>query len=165
MPTAIYGENFCWSAGRAFKMLSNNALRVIAINSVGDFILFLGKAGVVTAVVFIGIELIKVLISSLYPTLIMRLIFFSFEIKDKPGVVYIWTPILIAAIFAYLIAHCFISVFEVNRIVHHLLAYHLLSRFIFLDVHRYSFHLLLRRLRDQQRTGPTVFHEPWTDGE
>ncbi|XP_032779770.2 choline transporter-like protein 1 isoform X1 [Daphnia magna] len=87
---AIYGENFCWSAGRAFKMLSNNALRVIAINSVGDFILFLGKAGVVTAVVFIGIELIK----------------------DKPGVVYIWTPILIAAIFAYLIAHCFISVFE-----------------------------------------------------
>jgi hypothetical protein len=45
-------------------MLSNNALRVIAINSVGDFILFLGKAGVVTAVVFVGIELIKVLISS-----------------------------------------------------------------------------------------------------
>jgi hypothetical protein len=63
----IYGENFCWSAGRAFKMLSNNALRVMAINSVGDFILFLGKAGVVTAVVFVGIELIKVLISfSLY---------------------------------------------------------------------------------------------------
>ncbi|XP_046464440.1 choline transporter-like protein 1 [Daphnia pulex] len=86
----IYGENFCWSAGRAFKMLSNNALRVMAINSVGDFILFLGKAGVVTAVVFVGIELIK----------------------DKPGVVYIWTPILVAAIFAYLIAHCFISVFE-----------------------------------------------------
>jgi hypothetical protein len=44
-------------------MLSNNALRVMAINSVGDFILFLGKAGVVTAVVFVGIELIKVLIS------------------------------------------------------------------------------------------------------
>jgi solute carrier family 44 protein 1 (choline transporter-like protein) len=61
----IYGENFCWSAGRAFKMLSNNALRVMAINSVGDFILFLGKAGVVTAVVFVGIELIKVLISIL----------------------------------------------------------------------------------------------------
>lgn len=43
---AIYGNNFCWSASRAFQMLSNNALRVIAINSVGDFILFLGKAGV-----------------------------------------------------------------------------------------------------------------------
>ena len=33
--------------------------------------------------------------------------------QDKAGVVYIWTPILIAAIFAYLIAHCFISVYEV----------------------------------------------------
>lgn len=44
-------------------MLSSNALRVVAINSVGDFILFLGKAGVVTAVVFVGIELIKVLLS------------------------------------------------------------------------------------------------------
>lgn len=41
-------------------MLASNALRVIAINSVGDFILFLGKVGVVTSVVFIGIELIKV---------------------------------------------------------------------------------------------------------
>lgn len=57
---AIYGESFCWSAERALKILSSNALRVIAINSVGDFVLFLGKASVVTSVVFIGIELIKV---------------------------------------------------------------------------------------------------------
>ena len=34
--------------------------------------------------------------------------------QDKPGVVYVWTPILVAAIFAYLIAHCFISVYEVT---------------------------------------------------
>jgi len=41
-------------------MIANNVLRVAAINSVGDFILFLGKAAVVTATVLIGIELIKV---------------------------------------------------------------------------------------------------------
>ena len=58
---AIYGKNFCSSAQRAFGKLANNALRVAAINSVGDFVLFLGKAGVVTSVVFIGIELLRVL--------------------------------------------------------------------------------------------------------
>lgn len=49
----------------------------MAINSVGDFILFLGKAGVVTAVVFIGIELIKVLILS-WLLLLMQLWMLSF---------------------------------------------------------------------------------------
>ncbi len=92
-------------------MLASNALRVIAINSVGDFILFLGKVGIVTAVVFIGIELIKVSLDietdSLLQTCLIILL------QDKPGVVYVWAPILIAAIFAYLIAHCFISVYEV----------------------------------------------------
>ncbi len=107
----------------------------MAINSVGDFILFLGKAGVVTAVVFVGIELIKVLISFslsssaaaaaasaffynaiIFPFSLFYFIFIFFK-QDKPGVAYIWTPILVAAIFAYLIAHCFISVFEVMIII------------------------------------------------
>ena len=57
---AIYGDNFCTSAHRAYTVLGRNALRVIAINTVGDFVLFLGKLGVVTAVVFIGIELLQV---------------------------------------------------------------------------------------------------------
>lgn len=129
-------------------MLSNNALRVIAINSVGDFILFLGKAGVVASVVFIGIEMIKVLIC--FHLRRIQLSFISF-CQGKPGVVYIWTPILIAAIFAYLIAHCFISVYEVNK--QDLLYYlhigdilYLGNLVIYIDVHRYNFHMLLRRL-------------------
>ena len=35
------------------------------------------------------------------------------ELKDKPAVVYMWTPIFIAAVFAFLISHSFISVYEV----------------------------------------------------
>lgn len=41
-------------------MLSTNSLQVLAINSVGDFVLFLGKVFVVLATVLIGIELIQV---------------------------------------------------------------------------------------------------------
>ena len=34
-------------------------------------------------------------------------------LQDKPGVTHIWIPILLAAIFAFIVAHCFISVYEV----------------------------------------------------
>lgn len=41
--TAINSTNFCTSAKDAFVILVENALRVAAINTVGDFMLFLGK--------------------------------------------------------------------------------------------------------------------------
>lgn len=41
--TAINSTNFCTSARDALFILAENALRVAAINSVGDFVLFLGK--------------------------------------------------------------------------------------------------------------------------
>lgn len=60
MSAAIYGENFCRSGQQAFKMLTNNALRVAAINSVGDFVLFLGKVFVVLTTVLIGTKMFEV---------------------------------------------------------------------------------------------------------
>lgn len=41
--TAINSTNFCTSARDAFLILVENALRVAAINTMGDFVLFLGK--------------------------------------------------------------------------------------------------------------------------
>lgn len=41
--TAINSTSFCTSARDAFVILVENALRVAAINTVGDFVLFLGK--------------------------------------------------------------------------------------------------------------------------
>lgn len=41
--TAINSTSFCTSARDAFIILVENALRVTAINTVGDFVLFLGK--------------------------------------------------------------------------------------------------------------------------
>lgn len=54
------GSSFCIGGKRAFHILSTNSLRVFAINSVGDFVLFLGKVFVVIATVLIGIEMIQV---------------------------------------------------------------------------------------------------------
>ena len=67
--TAIEGTGFCSSAQMAFSTISSNALRVAAINSVGDFILFLGKIIVtaLTAVVATLLLKVNVLLRTLIP--------------------------------------------------------------------------------------------------
>ncbi|XP_050442637.1 choline transporter-like protein 1 [Adelges cooleyi] len=87
---AIYGDNFCSSGQQAFKMITSNVLRVSAINSVGDFVLFLGKVLVVTSTVLLGFRMLE----------------------TKPGIIHLWAPLAVAGIFAYFVAHCFISVYE-----------------------------------------------------
>ncbi|XP_072016877.1 choline transporter-like protein 1 [Amphiura filiformis] len=87
---AIYGYSFCRAAHKAFSLIVSNVLRVAAINSVGDFILFLGKGAVVASVVVIGLELLK----------------------DKPHVHYYAVPIALAAVVAFIISHIFLSVYE-----------------------------------------------------
>jgi len=63
--SAIYGTNFCNAARKAFTTLTNNVLRVAALNSVGSFVLFLGKLVVVVATVLIGIQIMHVRIYTL----------------------------------------------------------------------------------------------------
>lgn len=58
--TAMFGLPFCAAGRKAFEILSSNSLRVFAINSVGDFVLLLGKVFVVAITVLIGMELIQV---------------------------------------------------------------------------------------------------------
>lgn len=58
--TAIEGSSFCSSARIAFSTISSNALRVAAINSVGDFILFLGKCTVTVITAILATLLLKV---------------------------------------------------------------------------------------------------------
>lgn len=43
---AVKGSNYCVSAGRAVSLIVSNALRLAAVNIVGDALLFLGKLGV-----------------------------------------------------------------------------------------------------------------------
>ncbi|XP_041483712.1 choline transporter-like protein 1 [Lytechinus variegatus] len=87
---AIYGYNFCKAAQKAFSLLVSNALRVAAINSVGDFLLLLGKVAVTACVVVIGLQLLQ-------------------EREDLNSYA---IPIALAAIFAFFISHVFLLVYE-----------------------------------------------------
>ena len=93
---SIHGCNFCSGCYKAFIVLGNNILRVTAINTVGDFVLFLGKLAIVVATVFIGIEIVDLRNSS------------------DGKVHHVWAPVFLASIFAYLTATCFIGVYEVS---------------------------------------------------
>jgi hypothetical protein len=46
---AVKGYNYCHSALRALKLIVNNALRLAAVNVIGDALIFLGKMTVVAA--------------------------------------------------------------------------------------------------------------------
>lgn len=47
--SAVKGGGYCASAGRAVSLVVNNALRLVAVNVVGDAVLFLGKLGIAGA--------------------------------------------------------------------------------------------------------------------
>ncbi|XP_037076976.1 choline transporter-like protein 1 [Pollicipes pollicipes] len=86
----IHGYNFCKAAQQAFGILARNALRVAAINSIGSFVLFLGKLSVTVSTVFIGIEIMK----------------------GRPDVKHSYILIAIGGLFAYIISYVFISIYE-----------------------------------------------------
>lgn len=85
------GTPFFESGKRAFDLLYRNIMDVIALNNFGDIVLVLGRLFVVGIAGFIG-----------------------YEMMDRPGVNLIFFPMVIAVVFAFLIAHCFVSVFEMT---------------------------------------------------
>lgn len=106
------GSSFCTAGKRAFKMLSTNSLQVLAINSVGDFVLLLGKVFVVLATVLIGIELIQVTTMTFKVRVEALQTFNCF--KNKPGLHYTSVPVIICGVFAFLVCHCFLTVYEMT---------------------------------------------------
>ncbi|XP_041032960.1 choline transporter-like protein 2 isoform X2 [Carcharodon carcharias] len=94
---AIYGKNFCTSARNAFFLLMRNIIRVVVLDKVTDFLLFLGKMLIVGGVGVLG--------------------FFFFTnqiiiIEDKaPTLNYYWVPLLTLIVGSYLVAHGFFSVY------------------------------------------------------
>lgn len=116
---SIDGTSFCIAAKRSFNLLSSNALRVIAINSVGDFVLFLGKVFVVIATVLIGIEMIQVRIIKFKSQIWAYyggnfFVSFFFSFKNLSGLHHPSVPICLCAIFAFLVSHCFLTVYEMT---------------------------------------------------
>ncbi|GBP15161.1 CTL-like protein 1 [Eumeta japonica] len=82
--------HFCKAAAKAFNVIINNALQVATINSVGDFILFLGKCIVTAVTGIIGLLLLK---------------------RNSDLHLYA-VPTLLICVFAFFIAHCILSLYE-----------------------------------------------------
>ncbi|XP_053321842.1 choline transporter-like protein 1 [Spea bombifrons] len=88
--TAINSTNFCTSAKDALVILVENALRVATINTVGDFVLFLGKILIMCSTGLAGIMLLN---------------------YQRDYTVWV-LPLIIVCLFAFLVAHCFLSIYE-----------------------------------------------------
>lgn len=92
---AIKGKNFCGAAKEAFMLLLENVLRVVAVNSVTSFLLFMGKLLVVGIVAVCS--------------------FFWFDKlnKDDPDTLqFDVVPTIIMVIFAYAVAILFFDVYD-----------------------------------------------------
>uniref|UniRef100_S4P7Y0 Choline transporter-like protein n=1 Tax=Pararge aegeria TaxID=116150 RepID=S4P7Y0_9NEOP len=82
--------HFCKAAAKAFSTIVNNALQVATINSVGDFILFLGKCIVTAVTGIVGLLLLK----------------------RNSDLHFFAVPTLVICIFSFFIAHCILSLYE-----------------------------------------------------
>eukprot|EP00096_Caligus_rogercresseyi_P004667 TRINITY_DN1904_c0_g1_i1.p1 TRINITY_DN1904_c0_g1~~TRINITY_DN1904_c0_g1_i1.p1 ORF type:complete len:728 (-),score=193.72 TRINITY_DN1904_c0_g1_i1:194-2377(-) len=94
--TAIYGHNFCTSAREAFSLIMRNAVRVVVLDSVTDFILLLSK------ILIVGIAGVGT--------------FFLFSGKIGflviPSLNYPFLPVAIIVVGSFFIADCFFGVYE-----------------------------------------------------
>ncbi|XP_059470818.1 choline transporter-like protein 1 [Neocloeon triangulifer] len=89
---ALRGCNFIEGGRRAIKMIVKHALSIAAINSVGDFVLFLAKIAVMLSTMLVAIAMIQ----------------------NKEGVLNMWVPITLASLFGYIVAHIFLTVYEMT---------------------------------------------------
>lgn len=87
---AIESINFCPAAGIAWNAMATNVIQVATINSVGDFVLFLGKLVVAALSALIGILMLK----------------------DRNDLNFYIAPVIIIAVFSFFIAHIILSLFE-----------------------------------------------------
>ena len=88
---AIHGDSFLSGAKRAFRVISSNPLRLMAIKSVGNLLLIIAKVCVVFGTITVAYILIE---------------------EKKHSLNYSWSPLIISAAYAYVVAHWFLSVYE-----------------------------------------------------
>ncbi|XP_074655894.1 choline transporter-like protein 2 isoform X3 [Tubulanus polymorphus] len=97
---AVYGKNFCTSAKNAFFLILRNIVRVVVIDKVTDFVIFIAKLVVVGA------------------TTVAAFFFFDGRIpfisNYSPNLQYNLVPVIVIAIGSYIIAACFFSVYNMG---------------------------------------------------
>ncbi|KAL4219650.1 hypothetical protein ACF0H5_022222 [Mactra antiquata] len=95
---AIYGKSFCGAAKDAFFLIMRNVVRVVVLDKVTDFVLFISKLLCVSAV---GVG---------------SFFFFNGQVSYLsdyvPELNYFFTPVILVVIGTYMIAACFFSVYS-----------------------------------------------------
>ncbi|GFO29553.1 choline transporter-like protein 2 [Plakobranchus ocellatus] len=97
---AIHGKNFCLSAKDAFFLIMRNIVRVVVLDKVTDFLLFLSKA-LVTGIVF----------TIAYVWFKGNITYFD-NYVTRPELNYYLTPVIILTLCAYLMASVFFGVYS-----------------------------------------------------
>ncbi|XP_076441381.1 choline transporter-like protein 1 isoform X2 [Babylonia areolata] len=87
---AVSGRNFCSSSRKAFHILVSNSQRVAALNSMGDLLLFMAKIAVMAASGAVSLV----------------------WLKGRSDLHFFAIPVLLVCVFAYFVAHCFLSMYE-----------------------------------------------------
>ena len=99
---AVKGTGYCQSAGRAVSLLISNALRLVAVNVIGDVLLWLGKLAVTASC---GLVAFLMSDSDYYTD------------QDQYPDTYLSSPlmpILISLLVGYVVADLFFEVFEMT---------------------------------------------------
>jgi len=104
---AIHGYGFCKAAKEAFQLLLRNALRVAAINVIGDFMLFLGKLVVAAGTVLIALAYFNAIADD--PSLLPE----NLRPEENAETFPIF-PIICCLIIGYGVGSVFMGVFEVS---------------------------------------------------
>ncbi|KAL3136904.1 hypothetical protein ABBQ32_006512 [Trebouxia sp. C0010 RCD-2024] len=97
---AVHGSGYCTSAFHAAKLILNNILRIAAVNTVGDALLWVGKISVTAGcgiIAFLMSDLAYYTDSTKYPATCL----------SSPLL-----PILVSLLVGYTVAQCFFNVYE-----------------------------------------------------
>lgn len=88
---SIYGGSFMDSAKRALRIMTLNPFRLLAVKTVGNTLLIVAKICIVLATTGVAVALLNDV---------------TYKLK------YWWVPVLISATYAYIVAHWFLSVYD-----------------------------------------------------
>ena len=95
---AMKSTNFCVSAKDGFNLVMRNIVRVVVLNNVISFLLFLGKLVIVTGVGTLSYFVFSGQIPELQ--------------NDVPTLNYLFTPIVVIVVASYFIASSFFGVYS-----------------------------------------------------
>ncbi|XP_065171990.1 LOW QUALITY PROTEIN: choline transporter-like protein 1 [Atheta coriaria] len=87
--TSMHGVPFCKGGKNAMRLIVDNGLATIALNSVGSFILF-----------FINL------------TIMLTTMLIGYYMMDKPGLHSVWGPLVVSTLIAFFMAYCVLSVYD-----------------------------------------------------